>query len=119
MRIKQKISAGLPCHAIEMKLNNQRRAKNQSLDVDKIATSDDLINILEDDYHHNESAYTKKNRECVEPLTQLIDAQHTDISEYLKSIAWLTYEESYENYINCMVSVLLNPLKNYSQLITG
>lgn len=104
MRIKQKISTGIPCHAIEMKLN-ARRAKNQSLDVEKIATSDDLINILEDDYHHNESAYTKKNRECVEPLTHVIDAQHIDISEYLKCIAWLTYEESYENYINCMVSV--------------
>lgn len=104
MRIKQKICTGIPCHAIEMKLNNRRRAKNQSLDVEKIVTSDDLINILEDDYH-NENAYAKKNRECVEPLTQLIDAQHTDISEYLKAIAWLTYEESYENYINCMVSI--------------
>lgn len=107
MRVKQKISSGIPRHAIDFKLKN-RRAKNQCLDVEKIATSDDLINILEDDYHHNESAYTKKNRECVEPLTQLIDAQHTDISEYLKSIAWLTYEESYENYINCMVSGICN-----------
>lgn len=107
MRVKQKISTGILCHAIEMKINN-RRAKNQSLDVDKIVTSDDLINILEDDYH-NESAYTKKIRDSdncnEEPLTQLIDAQHTDINEYLKAIASLSYEESYENYINCMVGV--------------
>lgn len=103
MRVKQKVSTGIPCHAIEMKLNN-RRAKNQSLDVEKIVTSDDLINILEDDYH-NENAYTKKIRDCDEPITQMIDAQHTDISEYLKCIASLTYEQSYENYINCMVSV--------------
>lgn len=102
MRVKQKICTGIPCHAIEMKLNS-RRAKNQSLDVEKIVTSDDLINILEDDYH-NENAYTKKIRDCDEPITQLIDAQHTDISEYLKAIASLTYEQSYENYINCMVS---------------
>lgn len=103
MRIKQKITVGIPCHAIEMKLNN-RRVKNQSLDVDKIATSDDLINILEDDYH-KENAYTKKIRECDEPMaTQLIDAQHTDISEYLRSIAFLSYNESYEIYMNCMVS---------------
>lgn len=104
MQIKQKITAGIPCHAIEMKLNH-RRAKNRSLDVEKIATSDDLINILEDDYH-NESAYRKKIRDCDEPLTQLIDAQHTDISEYLKTIASLSYDESYENYMNCMVSAL-------------
>lgn len=104
MRIRQKITIGIPCHAIEMKLNN-RRAKTQSLDVDKIATSDDLINILEDDYH-NESAYTKKIRD--EPMTQLIDAQHADIAEYLKAIASLSYHESYENYMNCMVRAIFS-----------
>lgn len=84
----------------------------QNLDVEKIATSDDLINILEDDYR-NESSYAEKAHEIEYSSNEnehehehehLNDAQHTDVNDYLKSIVSIIYEESYENYINCMVS---------------
>lgn len=65
-------------------------------------TSDDLINILEDDYR-NENIYPKKTRENEPTETDLTDVQHADINEYLKSIATEIYEESFENYVNCMV----------------
>lgn len=100
IRTKQKISTGIPRHSIETKINS---SINQNLDVEKIATSDDLINILEDDYR-NETTYTKRTREHQHNnVDDLTDVQHADIDEYLKSIAAITYEESYENYINCTV----------------
>lgn len=106
MRIKQKITKGIPRHAIETRMGGAK-ANAQNLDVEKIATSDDLINILEDDYR-NESSYGKKARE--HEYTNDVDnpdgAQHTDVNDYLKSIASITYEESYDNYINCMVRLI-------------
>lgn len=105
-RIKKKISSGIPRHPIH---TSNSRTRNQNLDVDKIATSDDLINFLADDYR-NETTYVKRTRENEQHEEDSNDAQHADINEYLKSIAALTYEESYENYINCMVCLKLKTL---------
>lgn len=110
MRVKQKISGGIPRHAIEINARSGR-LNNQSLDVEKIATSDDLINILEDNYR-NDSSYTKKERENEQYIEEAFtDGQHIDLTDYLKSIATITYEELYENYINCMVSERKKKLK--------
>lgn len=84
------------------------------MDVQKIVTSDDLINILEDDYQ-SESNYAKRAREdgdvfkipkidAFNEIEYLNDVEHIDIDEYLKSIASITYDESYEHYINCKVN---------------
>lgn len=105
MRIKQKLTKGIPRHAIETRMSDTK-ANAQILDVNKIATSDDLINILEDDYR-NESSYSKKAREIEHnndnEHTDDDDAQHTDVNDYLKSITSIIYDESYDNYVNCMV----------------
>lgn len=103
VRIKQKISLGIPRHDLNTKMKSVKKG-GENLDVEKIATSDDLINILEDDYQ-SESSYAKKNRENDSNNDNDVvnDAQPVEISKYLKSIASITYEESYENYINCMV----------------
>lgn len=114
MRIKQKISKGIPRHAIRTRMSSINAGDAQNLDVEKIATSDDLINILEDDYR-NESSYAKKDREIEYSSNEnenehenVNDAQHIDVNDYLKSIVSIIYEESYENYINCMVSANTN-----------
>lgn len=101
MRIKQKISSGIPRHNLRTK-NSNRKINSQNLDVQKIVTSDDLINILEDDYN-NENVLTKKGHDNDSELDYLNDAHPVDINDYLKSIASITYEETYENYVNCMV----------------
>lgn len=107
MRIKQKISYGIPRHALRSK-NGGKKIDIQHLDVEKIMTSDDLMNILEDDYH-NEITYTKRDHENDNgndsEIEYLYDAHPVDINDYLKSIASITYEETYEygNYINCTV----------------
>ncbi|XP_031630017.1 zinc finger protein 761-like [Contarinia nasturtii] len=103
VRIKQKISLGIPRHDLKTKMRCGKKG-GENLDVEKIATSDDLINILEDNYQC-ESSYSKKSREndSTNDIDLINDAQPADISEYLKSIASITYEESYENFINCML----------------
>lgn len=98
-RIKQKISKGVPRHSLKSNVNG--KTNTQHLDVQKIATSDDLINILEDDYR-NETTYAEKNH-VTENNDEVDDAQPVDVNEYLKTIASINYVESYENYINCMV----------------
>lgn len=93
VRIKQKILADVPQHSLKSNANNKNYP--QSLDVDKIVSSDDLINILEDHYQNG----AENNRE-----SEIYHDQSTDINKYLKSIASITYHDSYENYINCVVS---------------
>lgn len=117
MRIKQKLTKGIPRHAIETRMSDTK-ANAQILDVNKIATSDDLINILEDDYR-NESSYSKKAREIehsndIEHTDDDDDAHHTDVNDYLKTITSIIYDESYENYVNCMVRSDLDLLHFYS-----
>lgn len=104
-RIKQKISTGVPRHSLKsnVKLNSHIS------DVDKIATSDDLINILENDYH-NEAICSRKSIETKNNAVE-DDAQPVDVNGYLKSIASVTYEESYENYVNCMVGMVFNQFR--------
>lgn len=88
VRIKQKILADVPQHSLKSNPNLQ------TFDVDKIVSSDDLINILEDHYQNG----AKNTREC-----EIYHDQPIDFNKYLKSIASITYHESYENYINCVV----------------
>lgn len=83
MRIKQEISTGIPRHEIEAKMVTNNKGNHRNSDVEKVITSNDLINVFEHDY--------------------LVDAQHADINEYLQSIASISYEEAYDNYINCVV----------------
>lgn len=120
MRIKQKLTKGIPRHAIETRMSDTK-ANAQILDVNKIATSDDLINILEDDYR-NESSYSKKAREIEQnndnEHTEDDDAQHTDVNDYLKSITSIIYDESYDNYVNCMVRSDLDLLHFCSSINT-
>lgn len=77
---------------------------SENLDVEKIVTSNDLINILEDDYH-SQNMYSKKMHgiDNFSNTENLNDAQPANINEYIKQIASITFKETYENYINCMV----------------
>lgn len=126
IKIKQKIKSGIPRHMVE--LHKQTAAgNNQNFDVQKIVTSDDLINILEDDYQ-NKSNYAKRTRddgdvfkipniETISGVEYLDDVEHIDIDDYLKSIASITYDEAYEHYINCRVILDINLHKFRFRLI--
>lgn len=89
-RLKQKISAGVPQHN-----SKPNKSKTQIFDIEN-----DLINILEDHYQSG----TQKSRECESNKDiDCINQESINVNNYLKSIASITYEESYESYINCMV----------------
>lgn len=84
----------------------------QTLDVEKIVTSDDLINILEADYH-NENNYSRRVRDDgdvfkIEPCEEIEYLEEEDtqvcIDEYLKSIAYIDYVDNYGSGFYCKVS---------------
>lgn len=82
-------------------LNKSDRAENQNLDVEKIMTSDDLMNILEDNYQ-NES---DTDFELPNMDQYLNDNPKTNIDDYLNSIITPVYSdyESFETPIECIV----------------
>lgn len=100
---------------------NQQTMKStaQSLDVEKIRTSDDLINILEADYQNENNNYSRRNRDDVdvfkipkiESCEEIEYLEEEDsqvcIDEYLKSIAYIDYVENYDDLeFYCKVSGL-------------
>lgn len=105
--MKLKIKFGVPRHNIKTKIHTSE--SNNSLVVDKIVTSDDLINILEDDYR-SETVHKQTRLEDIDsefPKIEMGDA-HTNIDEYLNSIVSAVYSEYdiFEKPLECVVSGL-------------
>lgn len=100
---------------VELKSNSatDQSSDTQNFDVEKIMTSDDLINILEDDYQ-SEQNYSKRARDdgdefnlpkidACEDIEYLEEETPVDTDEYLKSIVSANYVDSYDTEINCTV----------------
>lgn len=108
VRAKRNIQNGVPRHdsdnnrIIENDVNY-----NQSLDVNKIVTSNDLIEILEDDYRNENNQRTTGNdfkltKDSSDTEIEYLDEyKPVNIDKYLKSIASFDYSETYEPYVNC------------------
>lgn len=98
-----------------VELNQTMKSTAQSLDVEKIRTSDDLINILEADYQ-SENNYSRRVRDDadvfkipkIDPCEEIEyleeDAGQVCIDEYLKAIAYTDYVENYGSEFYCKVS---------------
>lgn len=98
-----------------IELNRTMKSTAQTLDVEKIVTSDDLINILEADYQ-SENNYSRRVRDDAdvfkipktEPCEEIEYLEEEDsqvcIDEYLKSIAYINYVENYGSGLYCKVS---------------
>lgn len=96
-------------------LNQTMKSTAQSLDVEKIRTSDDLINILEADYQ-SENNYSRRVRDDadvfkipkIDPCEEIEyleeDGGQVCIDEYLKAIAYTDYVENYGSEFYCKVS---------------
>lgn len=112
-RIKEKLKQGIPRHMVE--LNRTMKSTAQNLDVEKIVTSDDLINILEADYQ-SANNYSRRVRDDadvfkipkIESCEEIEYLEEEDsqvcIDEYLKSIVYVDYVENYGSGFHCMVS---------------
>lgn len=103
--MKQKIKLGVPRHNIKTKIHTSE--SSNSLVVDKIMTSDDLINILEDDYRsetvHKQTRLDDNDEEFSK--TEMGDT-HTNIDDYLNSIVSAVYSEYdvFDKPLQCVVS---------------
>ena len=122
--MKEKLKSGIPRHIIEKKFNSHGRVLTESrnFDVEKIMTSDDLINILEDDYkHENHSKRIRLDGEDIdgvfeipkidmcEEIEYLDEHEPINIDEYLKTIVSTMYvqDDNYSAPIACSVSWLI------------
>lgn len=101
VRIKRKIQDGIPRHNME---NGQHKDSN-NLDVDKIVTSNDLIDILNDDYQNENNSIKQENdfklMKIDTEIEYLEEFEPVNIDKYLKSIASFSYNETYEPYVYC------------------
>lgn len=88
--VKRKTKLGIPHHV----MGSHREPT--ILDVNKILSSNDLVHILEDDYHNDQM---KIGPNAIE------EAELVNMDQYVKSIASIIYEEYYEPCIRCAVSV--------------
>lgn len=104
--------------------------ESTSLDVQKIVTSDDLIKILEDDYHSENDSKRKrldKDTDCDEfkiPKIKIFDvcenveyleeANPIDIDEYIMSVVCASYDEE----LNFLSSVTCRVSSNKHKLFT-
>lgn len=88
VRIKKKTKLGIPNHT-------QSLYETDSLDVNKIASSDDLVDILESNYHNEQMRFRFRGYD---------EGELINMDQYVKSIASIAYVEYYEPFIRCAVS---------------
>lgn len=131
---KEYLRKDIPIHQIVPKrtsVNKSSTSKKQqggedepaSLDVEKIVTSDDLIKILEDDYHSENDSKRKRldkdtdGEEFKIPEIKILDVcekvdyqdDAIDIDEYIMSVVCASYDEELDflSAITCSVSKYL------------
>lgn len=111
------MQSGIPRHVIETKRSSTRLSESRCLDVDKIMTSDDLMNILEDDYQSesgskrirledNDGEFKIPKIAMCEEIEYLDGHQPTtNVDDYLNSIFSTIYleDEAYETPLGCKV----------------
>lgn len=124
--MKEKIKFGIPKHVIKTKSSpsDERPIETQNLDVNKIRTSDDLINILEDDYR-NEAGSKHTQLEGIDgefkiPKMEYGGPEYLDqpgnveltVDGYLNSVVSAVYSEydPFETPIECKVCDRMNEI---------
>lgn len=86
--IKRKAKFGIPYHT-------ERHFESNNLDVYKILSSDDLVHILEDNYHNEQMQFGINGSD---------DGEMVNMDQYLISIASISYDESFKPCIRCAVN---------------
>lgn len=119
--VKKKFAKNAPSHRI--KLKTEVLVESKAIDVEKIRTSDDLVNILEDDYQSENDS----NRKCFTDITDefkipkievedfcdnieyLDESKPMDLDEYIKLVTLISYDEKkcFISEVKCVVSCVL------------
>lgn len=95
VNIKRKAKLRIPYHS-------ERRYESNNLDVHRILSSDDLVHILEDNYHNEQMQFG---------ISGCDDGEVVNMDQYITSIASISYDESFDPYIRCAVN---SPISKFS-----
>lgn len=116
--VKKKFAKNAPSHRIKFK--PEILVDSKAIDVEKIRTSDDLVHILEDDYHSendsNRQRFTDITDEFKIPKIEVEDfcdnieyldeSKPIDLDEYIKLVTLISYDEKkcFISDVKCVVS---------------
>lgn len=118
--IKKRLTYQIPCHnkLIEKSIIENDKQSKINFDVAKIRTSEDLINILEDDYERHSSDHKKHQTGEIFKIPKINihpeeNVESFDFDEYLKSIVNVKYDDfkSFRSNVFCMLCTSNNERK--------
>lgn len=123
--VKKKFAKNAPSHRIKFK--PEILADSKSIDVEKIRTSDDLVHILEDDYHSENDSNRKRFADITDEfkipkievedfcdnIEYLDESKPIDLDEYIKLVTLISYDEKkcFLSEVKCVVSELFNKIE--------
>lgn len=115
--VKKKFAKNAPSHRIKFK--PEILADSKTIDVEKIRTSDDLVHILEDDYHSENDSIRKrftditdefkipkiKVEDFCDNIEYLDESKPIDLDEYIKMVTLISYDEKkcFLTEVKCVV----------------
>ncbi len=116
--VKKKFARNAPSHRIKFK--PEILANSKTIDVEKIRTSDDLVHILEDDYHSENDTNRKRFTDITDEfkipkievedfcdnIEYLDESKPIDLDEYIKLVTLISYDENkyFISEVKCVVS---------------
>lgn len=119
--VKKKFAKNAPSHRIKFK-PEILLADSKAIDVEKIRTSDDLVHILEDDYHSENDSNRKRFTDITDEfkipkievedfcdnIEYLDESKPIDLDEYIKLVTLISYDEKkcFLSDVKCVVSAV-------------
>lgn len=126
--VKKKFAKNAPSHRIKFK--PEILADTKIIDVEKIRTSDDLVHILEDDYHSENDSNRKRFTDITDEfkipkievedfcdnIEYLDESKPIDLDEYIKLVTLISYDEKkcFLSDVKCVVSILTTHTHTHS-----
>lgn len=117
--VKKKFAKNAPSHRIKFK--PEILVDSKAIDVEKIRTSDDLVHILEDDYHSENDSNRKRFTDITDEfkipkievedfcdnIEYLDESKPIDLDEYIKLVTLISYDEKkcFLSEVTCVVRV--------------
>lgn len=117
--VKKKFAKDAP-YQHRIKFKPEILADSKTIDVEKIRTSDDLVHILEDDYHSENDTNRKRFTDITDEfkipkievedfcdnIEYLDESKPMDLDEYIKLVTLISYDEKkcFISEVKCVVS---------------
>ncbi|KAJ6641337.1 Zinc finger protein [Pseudolycoriella hygida] len=130
--VKIKFAKNVPSHPIKFK--PEKLANSKAIDVEKIRNSDDLVDILEDDYQSESDSIRKRLTDTADEfkipkievedfcdnIEYLDESKPIDMDEYIKQVTLISYDEK-KNFLSHIQCVMCDndevKLKNFRAIV--